>query len=168
MEKQKFEVKKTDRYGLGVYALEKIENGETITVLTGEKIIEKDCDRMIDEGVLNNDDPLQIDTNFYYILDHTSHSFNHSCDPNAGLKKQSTLFALRDILPGEEITYDYSTTVDPNNFTFTTMNNCLCGSPKCRKVLGNVLTIPKDKLDFYKKNGALQDYILDSLSRIEK
>ncbi len=159
----KFEIKNTKKYGVGVFATDLIKNGEIIFTLTGEKINEKDCDDMIAKGILNNDDPLQIDKDQYFILDKTSRSFNHSCDPNSGLKEESTLFALKDILPGEEITYDYSTTVYPYNYTFTTMTNCLCGSDNCRKKLGNVLSISKDTLNYYLEKGALQNYIITSL-----
>ena len=35
---------------------------------------------------------------------------NHSCDPTTWWVDDITLVARRDILPGEEITYDYGTT----------------------------------------------------------
>lgn len=159
----KFEIRGTNKYGNGVYALEKIKEGELIMLLDGEFINEKDCDERIEKGLLRNDDPLQIEDDKYLILDEKSIAFNHSCDPNAGLKDRSTLFALRDIEIDEEITYDYSTTVGPLNFSFTTMKNCLCGSKKCRSELGNVLTISAEQLDFYKRKGALQDYIIEAL-----
>jgi len=160
---EKFFVTNTKTYGIGVYAKKDIKKGEEIWVLTGQRIGEIDCDAMIARGELNNDDPLQISHDEYYILDDISHAFNHSCDPNSALRGESTLFAIRDIKKGEEIVYDYSTTVDPKNFTFTTMSNCLCGSQNCRKSLGNVLSIPKHVLDIYIKEGAIQDYILNEL-----
>jgi len=162
----RYEVKKTEKYGNGVFCIKKIHKSETVRIFTGERISELVCDKMIDDGLLSNDNPLQIQHEEYIILDDVSLSFNHSCEPNAGMKGESTLFAIRDIQPGEEITYDYSTTVDPHNFTFTTMNNCLCGSSKCRRILGNVLSIPKETLDFYKSEGALQDYIIKELNKI--
>lgn len=162
----KYEIRPTGKYGVGVFCIKKILRGEVIRIFTGEKISEIVCDTMIAEGLLNNDDPFQIGYDEYFLLDNVSICFNHSCEPNAGFREKSTLFALRDIEPEEEITYDYSATVDPNNNTFTTMTNCLCGSPKCRKLLGNVLSIPKQQLEYYKKMGALQDYILDELNKL--
>lgn len=162
----KFEIKETKKYGKGVYAKELIKEGEIIYTLTGERINETDCDKMIEEGKISNDDPLQISRDQYFLLDDISRSFNHSCEPNAGLKGESILFAIRDILPNHEIVYDYSTTVPPYNDTFTTMNNCLCSSEICRKELGNVLSIPKDVLDYYIKKGALQDYIIEALKDV--
>lgn len=53
---------------------------------------------------------------------------NHSCTPNSGFGANRTLIATREILPGEEITLDYSTTeADPD-----WRMQCTCGSPMCR------------------------------------
>ncbi len=59
---------------------------------------------------------------------------NHSCDPNAGMSGQVVLVALRDILPGEQVCYDYAMTDGSPYDEFT----CGCGSPLCRgHVTGN-------------------------------
>jgi hypothetical protein len=54
---------------------------------------------------------------------------NHSCDPNCEPDiRDGKIFitSIRDIAPGEELSYDYS-------FDFTEDNTpCKCGSPKCR------------------------------------
>ena len=55
------------------------------------------------------------------------HGFNHSCDPNVSSRAEDatranpTRMALRDILPGEELTLSYGYTPD----------NCNC--PICRE-----------------------------------
>lgn len=67
-----------------------------------------------------------------------SRFINHSCDPNCEIQKWQTgdqysvgIFAIREILPGEEITFDYQ---------FERVGNssmpCYCGSAKCRHMLG--------------------------------
>jgi hypothetical protein len=53
---------------------------------------------------------------------------NHSCEPNAGLQGAATLVAMRDIEPGEEITYDYAMTDTSAYDQFT----CRCGANNCR------------------------------------
>lgn len=162
----KYDVRQTEKYGRGVFCTKKILKGEVIRIFTGKRISEIACDKMIADGVLNNDDPFQIQHSEYILLDDISICFNHSCEPNSGFCGEATLFALKDIEPGEEITYDYSTTVDPNNFTFTTMVNCLCGKPRCRRKLGNVSSIPTAILDYYRREGALQDYIIFELNKL--
>jgi hypothetical protein len=58
---------------------------------------------------------------------------NHSCDPNTWWVDDETMLARRDILPGEEITYDYSTT----EVAVPLEMHCLCGSPLCRGMVTN-------------------------------
>jgi len=54
---------------------------------------------------------------------------NHSCDPTAGfVDGRPVLFALRDIAAGEEVTWDYSTSLSERGWTL----DCRCGSLKCR------------------------------------
>ena len=57
-----------------------------------------------------------------------SQYMNHSCDPNTWWLDDETMIARRDIQPGEEITYDYSTTEIAVPMDIT----CRCGSPLCR------------------------------------
>jgi len=53
--------------------------------------------------------------------------FNHSCDPNVGVKGQVIVLAQRRIEPGEELTFDYETTdIAPDPF------DCRCCGTGCR------------------------------------
>ena len=54
---------------------------------------------------------------------------NHSCDPNAGLRGQVSLVALRQIEPGEEITFDYAMCDGCDYDEF----DCECGATQCRR-----------------------------------
>ena len=69
-----------------------------------------------------------------YRLDYWSraqmpiHVTNHSCDPNARFDETGMLVAVREIGPGEEITYDYVAhplPASPWNF------KCGCGAKRC-------------------------------------
>ncbi len=87
--------------------------------------------------------------------------FNHSCDPNAGVKISGTsaeLRAIRDIAPGEEIVFDYSTTLDEGDFTMP----CRCGSPACRGLIGDGRDLPQEVWDRYRERGILADYVVQS------
>lgn len=56
------------------------------------------------------------------------HATNHSCDPNARFDEGGMLVALREIKPGEEITFNYLAhpiPASPWNF------QCLCGAEGC-------------------------------------
>lgn len=67
---------------------------------------------------------------------------NHSCDPNSGLRisaNKVSLISIRKIYAGEEITWDYSTTMDEDNWVM----NCNCGAINCRKVIQDFKYLPK-------------------------
>jgi hypothetical protein len=56
---------------------------------------------------------------------------NHHCAPNAAFGAHRRLRALRRILPGEEITVDYSTTEADPGWSM----HCSCDAPDCRVTL---------------------------------
>jgi len=61
-------------------------------------------------------------------LDYSWQYLNHRCEPNGYMNvDERTVCALRDIAPGEEITFNYLTTESEMAAPF----NCICGSPAC-------------------------------------
>ena len=83
---------------------------------------------------------------------------NHSCDPNAGFRIKGTtaeLHAIRDIAAGEEIFFDYSTTLDEDDFTMT----CLCGSACCRRTIRDGKYLPDDVWRKYIDLGIIPEYV---------
>ena len=87
--------------------------------------------------------------------------FNHSCDPNAGVMIEGTsaeLRAIRDITPGEEIAFDYSTTLDEGDFTM----ECRCGSPSCRRIVGDGRDLPEEVWRRYLELGIVPRYVQES------
>ena len=148
-------VKDTKKYGKGVFAEEDIKKESVIYVLGGKKMSPNVFYRVVNSNKEDIDDPLQIGKRTYIDLDKFSRSFNHSCNPNAGIRKSSEMFALTNINKGEQITFDYSSTIAPTKWKM----KCKCGSKNCRKILGDILSIPEKQLDYYKKVGALQKYM---------
>lgn len=61
-------------------------------------------------------------------LDYCWQFLNHCCEPNGYMNTAERTFrALRDIAPGEEITFNYLTTESEMAVPF----NCICGSSNC-------------------------------------
>lgn len=75
---------------------------------------------------------------------------NHSCDPNMRIFARVgdhadkhlhdlALFAIKDIVAGDELTFDYVNGLADDGEEpeggFGEMTRCLCGSAKCRKFL---------------------------------
>lgn len=164
----KIEIRDTEKYGVGAFAGEDVKKGKTIKIFDGEVISFAETEKRIKEGNENRTDTLQVGLELDMDLNEESRSFNHSCEPNAGFKGISELIAIRDIAKGEEITYDYSTTVGPNVPASLWEMPCTCEADNCRKIIGNVLTIPKEQLNKYREAGVLQDYIRKELGIIEK
>jgi len=160
----KLVIKPTKKYGNGVFAKRDIKKGEVIHVLFGERMNLDEFVRRVNSKKEYIDDPFQIGRRTFIDLDELSRTINHSCDPNGGIRKNSELFALRDIEKGEEITYDYSATIAPTKWQM----KCKCGSKNCRKTLGDVLSIPKKQLKKYKELGALQKYMRPLLKEVEE
>lgn len=140
-----FRIRKTHT-GRGVFAVGPILKGTRIATMTGKSMEWDAVAALIRAKKVRLDDPFQIGEDTFVLLDRIPRLFNHSCEPNAGIRTKDSLVALRDISPGEEITYDYSTVV----CTHSTWNmRCKCGSPVCRKKIGNILSIPKKVLEGY-------------------
>jgi len=86
---------------------------------------------------------------------------NHSCEPNCVSKHQS-LVAVRVIMAGEEITYDYGLTETLFEWLFW----CKCGSPDCRVFVSN-----RDYLGCrlrQKMKGQVPEHALIAASRASK
>lgn len=100
------------------YAGEKISQAEAMrrfTRTSGKHISQLDTDRYIDGSVGGNETQ--------YI--------NHSCEPNADvlvIERFMIIFALREILPGEEVTVDYLNSFDHDQTL------CQCRTASCRRI----------------------------------
>jgi uncharacterized protein len=92
---------------------------------------------------------------------------NHSCEPNAGMIIDGTnvqLIAIRDIQAGEEIFFDYSTTMDEDDFEMA----CHCGSPHCRKTIRDGKHLPEEVWRRYVAMGIVPEYVRKSREGLEK
>ena len=80
---------------------------------------------------------------------------NHSCDPNAGIVDNRRLVAIRAIAAGEEIRFDYSTTMAEDFWTL----ECRCGSPLCRGTVTDFRLLPSEVKQRYLELGVVQGFI---------
>lgn len=84
---------------------------------------------------------------------------NHSCAPNAGLRFSAHgvfLIAIRAIAPGEEIAWDYSTTLADPDWRMP----CACGAPACRGVVAHFGTLPADRRAWYVERGLVAPHLI--------
>lgn len=128
---KKVEVRESGIDNKGIFAKELIQAGEIVYVKGGHILSRSE---LFSSGVINSYLPISDDY-FVGAISATEEESvklynNHSCDPNCGMHGEITFVAIRDILPGEELTVDYAF-VDNEDYTF----ECNCGSPKCRHII---------------------------------
>jgi uncharacterized protein len=127
---KKLEVRRSQIYGLGCFALESLPARKKFALYAGEVIrgyrrIEARLHAQDAVKVIRLRDDLAIDG--AAGGDETAY-INHSCEPNAFMRivpgERVAFFALRDISPGEEITMNYRDSDHPEV--------CRCGAARCR------------------------------------
>jgi SET domain-containing protein len=137
-------VKEKSDMGFGIFAARDISKDEIIIEFKGPRVKIPDMTGIPREVW---DHLFNVGVDEYIIAREPAVRTNHSCDPNAGIFRDALLAAMRDIKKGEEITFDYST-ITADNWTL----ECGCGSPLCRKIIGNYADLPdelKRKYDKY-------------------
>ena len=115
--------------GRGLFTAQAIKQGTRIIQYTGEKIPKGESDQRLAEG---NNYIFQL--NARYDIDgkarrNKARYINHSCDPNCTVQLTTRtiwIVALRDISPGEELTYNYGYELDD-----APAHPCTCGAETC-------------------------------------
>jgi hypothetical protein len=132
-------------HGRGVFATQTIRKNARIIEYTGRRVL---WSSIPDDG---ND----AET-YYFGLDNgkevidpsvggnEAQWINHSCAPNCEvreIRRRIFVHALRNIWPGEELSYDYRLEIDvARTKEIERECPCYCGSPNCR---GTLLAPPK-------------------------
>ena len=124
--------------GRGVFAAEPIGRGRRVVAMGG---------RLLSGAELTDDLlAMQVGDDLWLCSDGTllDDMLNHSCDPNAGfLHGDPVLYALRDIVVGEEICWDYSTSIAERGWSL----ECRCGAANCRRVVRSWGELPPRERD---------------------
>jgi SET domain-containing protein len=161
----KLEVKNVGSLGTGVFAIENIKKGEVLSIFGGYIITFKE------ESLLPleyKDYGMLIHDNFVITsYDHKefSDSFNHSCDPNAGIKGQIFVVAMKNIKSGKQVNIDYAMCLSysKKHSPYFYDMKCLCGSKKCR---GQITANDWKIKGLQKKyNGYFQWYIQEKINK---
>ncbi|KAI9766528.1 MAG: histone methyltransferase set1 [Geoglossum simile] len=129
----------------GLYAMENITANDMIIEYVGEKVRQQVADmrerRYLKSGI-GSSYLFRIDEST--VIDATKRGgiarfINHSCTPNCTAKiikvegsKRIVIYALRDIMQNEELTYDYKF---EREFDSEDRIPCLCGSSGCKGFL---------------------------------
>jgi len=117
--------------GWGSFATESIPAGETVAAFGGW-VVTLDVLQTLSGDRQGRS--IQVDDELYLVADETPEAgdmLNHSCEPNCGLLGQTLVVAMRDIAPGEELTFDYAMCDASDYDEF----RCRCGQPTCRGIV---------------------------------
>jgi hypothetical protein len=144
--------------GLGVFAARTVEKGAFLLTFEGPPFAASHPIHQSEQGA----NLLQVDETMYLMPQPPGVYVNHSCQPNAGLIETTTLIALRAIRAGEEIRFDYSTTMDEDAWTLV----CRCGTLACRGVVRDFKYLPADVQEAYLALGVVQPFIVRKTSAL--
>ena len=128
-----------DKGGRGVFARRPIAAGELLAVFGGAVI---SAEQLRQASADFRRLSLQIDEDLFVVstVEGPADWVNHACDPNAGLRGQLSLVALRPIDAGEEVCYDYAMSDGSAYDEFP----CACGAVRCRgRVTGADWQLPE-------------------------
>lgn len=115
-------------HGRGVFAVEPVGAGQLLTVWGGRVVDRRELDRLSEK---ERSLTLQVEEELYLapvLPPDPADYINHSCDPNAGLRGQICLVAMRRIEAGEEVCFDYAMSEGSAYDEF----ECRCGAERCR------------------------------------
>ena len=147
MANKKIEARKSDIHGNGVFAIAPIKKGEFVIEYKGKRRSHAEVDAE-DAGDVESGHTFLFTLNDEYVIDanhkgNRARWINHSCNPNCealldehegkNRKKDRVLIeAIRNIKPGEELTYNYGITLDePHTARLKKVWACKCGSKNC-------------------------------------
>lgn len=123
-----------NQHGRVVKAKYDLEKNMLITRICGPTISYAETQAM---GI-NEYSSLQVDLNCYIKPSYPFYLFNHSCSPNCGITPEMNFVTIRNIRAGEELTWDYSTSMLERHWQLS----CTCGSPNCRNLITDFDRLP--------------------------
>jgi SET domain-containing protein len=142
-------------HGNGVFATRKIPAGARIIEYAGKRISEKQAEKRF--GL----DPENPHHTFFFSLQsgklidggdegNDARWINHSCEPNCEAQEEKGrvyIHALRDLIRGEELCYDYGLVIEETmTRALKQAYRCRCGTEQCRgTMLAPVKTRKKKK-----------------------
>lgn len=128
-------------HGRGLFGKRNIDAGEMIIEYAGEIIRSQLCDKREKYYESKGIGCYMFRIDDFDVVDATTRGnaarfINHCCEPNCYSKviqiekrKHIVIFALRSIMQGEELTYDYKFPIEDVKIP------CLCQARKCRRYL---------------------------------
>jgi uncharacterized protein len=143
------EVRRSRMHGLGVFAAHLISRGTRIIEYLGERVTHEEADRRYAHKDTADNHTFLFIVDARTVIDagvngNAARFVNHACEPNCESvieNRRVFIDAIRNIEPGEELTYDYQIqreADDPPDID--AVFACQCGFQRCR---GTMLWPPR-------------------------
>ncbi|MDB5771871.1 MAG: uncharacterized protein V7606_1643 [Burkholderiales bacterium] len=139
-----YTVKSSSVHGNGVFARRKIAAGACIIEYQGERITWKEALKREERKAADSTHTFLFSLEDGRVIDGGSDGnearwINHACEPNCEAREEEGrvyIYALRDIVRGEELNYNYGLILDVRHTqAVKRAYQCLCGAPSCRKTM---------------------------------
>lgn len=127
--------------GRGAFATRRIRKGARVIEYLGERISSAEADTRYEGGPVKHPRVLLFTVDSETVIDagvggNAARFINHSCEPNCEAvtrRGRVWIYALRNIEVGEELTYDYGLTGEPEDRDEQRrLYACRCGADTCR------------------------------------
>jgi hypothetical protein len=133
----KLETLDTGQCGKGLFTRAPVRKHELLVVFGGYVMTRKDEEHLPEDY---NDTGIQISPDLVMTVREpaelsASDYINHRCAPNAGIKGQICLVAMKKIGAGVEITFDYGMVLYRGKGVRPYRIVCACGARNCRGVI---------------------------------
>lgn len=151
-------IRPNGKLGLAVFATDDIPANTRIAVFTGETY---QSDTALGLPDIMRDHAIQIGAKEYVFgYKGLAHCLCHSCDPNCGIRNFTEIFTIRDILKGEQLSWDYRCSENSN----WVLDECLCGAERCTGRVENFESLPSQMKAEYISKSMVSEWILSTLS----
>ncbi|HVO94242.1 MAG TPA: SET domain-containing protein-lysine N-methyltransferase [Terriglobales bacterium] len=138
---RRYAVRQSPIHGRGVFALTLIPRKTRVIEYKGDLITDAQADRRYSRMHAHSPHTMLFSVDDGLVIDATRRGnsarwINHSCQPNCEIdEKNHRVFikALRNIRPGEELTYDYNLQIGERHTKAAKRDHaCFCGARGCR------------------------------------
>lgn len=126
---------RASRFGMGLFARKNIMAGSIICPIELKRELNFASTTFLND---RESHALQVDHDKYFLCEVPFLYVNHSCNPNCGVYNGTDLISLVPVKKGEELFWDYSTSMLERHWTM----KCLCGEKKCRKIITDFDLLP--------------------------
>jgi hypothetical protein len=146
---------KDSKFGKGIFTTADLPKKSILFKITGKSITFEDTLQLGNNECYS----LQIGMNKYIIPNHPFHLSNHSCVPNCGINRKMEFITLRDIEAGEELCWDYSTSMMEKHWVM----KCDCGNQDCRHLVQDFDLLPAHIQERYIHMKIVLPFIIEEL-----